>query len=82
MTANDLYIYFKACHLCAISGCGDCKEQLYGNAEHDCPFDIVDKNKIREYLYNLADKLLIYDNKNYSIDENDLMDLLLSKLQG
>ena len=78
MTVNKLYTYFKAIHLCNTTGCAECKEIITGNKEGTCPLDTINKDEIREYLYNLADKLLNYTDKDYPVDEESLLSLLMT----
>ena len=80
MTINDLYIYFKCIHLCNVTGCEKCKIEMTGFGDGGCPLDKINKDKVREYLYHFADKMLTITDKDYSVDEESLAQLLMTDI--
>ena len=77
-TIEDVCTYMKASYLCSITNCEECRTTLYNDTEHDCPLDHIDKDKIRKYLSDIADKILVASEKDYSIDEDTLINMIMN----
>lgn len=80
MTANELYVYFKSVHLCNTTDCPNCKREITGDEKGACPLDRINKNDVRKYLYGFADKLVKTMDKDYSVDEECLLELLMTDI--
>ena len=80
MTANELYVYFKATHLCNTTDCAICRREMTGDKEGNCPFEEINKDNVRKYLYEFADKLVKAVDKDYPVDEECLLELLMTDI--
>ena len=53
---------------------------MTGFGDGGCPLDKINKDKVREYLYHFADKMLTITDKDYSVDEESLAQLLMTDI--